>query len=354
MSDLRFDPLNNQWIAIATNRGDRPMEFVPMEQLRQQIVCPFCKGNEEETPAALAAYHADGSQLSEEDSSSWTVRVIPNRYPSFASEQSDESHAKGADANDLLETVGPFRRSLSAGIQELIIPSSKHLTSLSDLNEDELNVSFRAYRDRLLAAENNQTIKHAMLFMNCRLAAGASLGHIHSQLIGSPVLSDFVRSRMLRDLDSVERTGKSLIQSVMDWEIDQQKRVVAVTDHFCVLCPFASRFAFQVWIVPRSETFSFLTCPDAVRDELASLCRRTVARYETVQDNPAYNLLFHTPPVNHSHEHLNGSESGQRPNQSYFELFPRLTRAAGFEWGTDIWVNPVSPESAARRLRDDS
>ncbi len=337
MSDLRLDPINQQWVAIARNRRDRPMEFVPMEQLRQQMICPFCKGNEEETPSALAAYRADGSiLLNNEDLSNWSARVIPNRYPSFSFRATEDR-----DQPDLgNQSYGPFEFNHSQGIQELIIPSSRHVSSLSELSDRELQLSFRACRDRLEYAKSLEYIKHAMLFMNCRLAAGASLGHIHYQLLGTPVISESVTSRTHRAEAYWNENGRSMMVDLANWEIAEGARIVDSTDNFCIVCPFASRFPFQVWIIPRNEKFNFVSCDEAVRNELASHCRNIVTKYEATLDTPAYNLLFHANPF--------GAVNGQ---MNYFELFPRLTIAAGFELGTDIWVNPVTPESAARRLR---
>jgi UDPglucose--hexose-1-phosphate uridylyltransferase len=139
------------------------------------------------------------------------------------------------------------------------------------------------------------------------------------------------------------KNGHSMLVDLGKWEMAQEARVVDVTDNFCVVCPFASRFAFQVWIIPRNENFDFISCDEEVRNELAWHCRSIVTKYESTLDTPAYNLLFHTDPF----ESVNGQIG-------YFELFPRLTLAAGFELGTDIWVNPVAPESAARRLRPEN
>ena len=337
MSDLRHDPIDDRWVSIARNRRDRPMEFVPMEQLRQQLICPFCKGNEDETPDALAAYKADGTLLApNDDSSNWTVRVIPNRYPSFSS----YSQATRDEPDIGTLDYGPYQSNRSHGIQELVIPSSRHVTSLSELTDVELKLSFLAFQDRFNHARALKYVKHAMLFMNCRLAAGASLGHIHTQLIGSPIVSNQLVSRVERNEAHFQQHGHSMLMSLAEWEIDQKARIVEVTDNFCIVCPFASRFAFQVWIIPRADKFDFVTCSDVMRDELAMHCRNLVSRLETVLDHPAYNLLLHADPFAISDK-----------SHSYFELFPRLTRAAGFEWGADIWVNPVAPESAARRLR---
>ena len=312
------------------------MEFVSLEQTRKQIICPFCLGNEEETPEALAVYHADGTRNETcEDPSSWTVRVIPNLYPSF-SQCSPENNGRPTDQ----ETArGPYQLIRPDGIQEIIIPSPRHVISMSELTDNELTLSFQAFQDRTKHVRSIEYVKHAMLFMNCRAAAGASIGHIHTQLVGSPVVSGHLRSRVERNEAHFRKHGCSLIESLTKWELANESRIVEVTDNFCIVCPFASRFAFQVWIVPLKRNFDFLTCSAAVRDELAMHCRSLISRIEALLDNPGYNLLLHMDPFGMSDIGI-----------CYFELFPRVTRAAGFEWGTDIWINPVAPEAAARKL----
>ncbi|MEM7784058.1 MAG: DUF4921 family protein [Planctomycetota bacterium] len=334
MSDLRYDPLNDQWVTIAANRRDRPMEFIPIEKAQQQLlICPFCRGHEVETPEAIATYRPDGKlQTASDDPSNWSVRVITNKYPSF----SQNGFSKKAQPFD----SGPYLSNSSSGVQELIIPTPRHLTTVSQLSQHELLMSFWVYQQRISAHRAMEGIEHSMLFLNCRSAAGASLSHLHTQLIGTPVIGGFLKGRTERNQAYFEKHGVTLIQALMDWEIKQGRRILEVTDNFCVVCPYASRFAFQIWIIPRNETEDYATLSDHKRDELARICQSLIGRYETIMDEPAYNLLFHFQPF--------AVQSGRH---WYLELFPRLTRAAGFEWGTDMWVNPISPETAAGRLK---
>ena len=125
----------------------------------------------------------------------------------------------------------------------------------------------------------------------------------------------------------------------MAWELDQGVRVVQETEHFVMLCPFASRYACQVWIVPRCNESRFVQNSEQTNTELATLCRSYVERLEKLLDQPAYNLLVNSTPTSQPHDFW------------FVEIFPRTTRAAGFELGTDVWVNPVSPETAAKRLK---
>jgi UDPglucose--hexose-1-phosphate uridylyltransferase len=333
MSDLRHDPINDQWITVAGNRRDRPMEFIPLEQTRQQLICPFCKGNEDETPVAISAYRGDGTLTgADDDPSDWLVRVINNKYPAFS--------LNGSTTNVDTQANGPFQSMSASGSQELIIPSPRHVTSISELTSHELLLSFWVNQQRIKHVQSKPQIKHAMLFLNCRSAAGASLSHIHHQLIGSPVLGGHLRGRVDRNAAHARQNGCSILRSMMDWEIKQGKRILELTDNFCVVCPYASRFPFQVWIVPRKHESDFCECPDEIRDEAATLCQSWISRLESVMENPSYNMLLHIEPF-----------AVKQNRHWYFEIFPRLTNAAGFEWGTDIWVNPISPESSVRRLR---
>lgn len=327
MSDLRFDPVSGTWIAIARNRLERPSEFTPSEQVHQNLICPFCIGNEEQTPASIAVYGENGAEQPL-DSSEWKVRVFPNKYPSF-------SHQ-----SDVRVESGPYGSSIANGMQELIIPSARHITSLAELTDDELKTTFLACQQRIACMKSDESIKHAMLFMNCKAAAGASLGHIHLQLIGSPVVSSHLQDRVDRNQASVRENGQPWVSKLARWEVKQEIRMIRQSEQFDVFCPFASRFPFQIWIVPRQNRVSFVDCSADLRDAMALEIRESIRTLEEIADHPPYNLLLHQAPFHDSeYDHW------------YIELFPRLTSAAGLELGTDVWVNPISPEMAAKRLR---
>lgn len=335
MSDIRFDPILEHWVTIAPNRNDRPVEFLPTERVIKRLLCPFCAGNELETPSTIESWNSEGKKIT--DDQEWLVRVVANKYPSFSVDNGNNGIP--SEANQQAPGDGLYDSFSGHGIQELILPSSKHLQSLGELSDKETLVSHLAYRDRIASAAS-QNLPHAMLFTNCRSSAGASLEHIHSQLIVPPILSGAVIQRTSRNTAYREKNDQHLVHALTGWELDQSDRVVEKSEHFSVVCPYASRFSFQTWIVPDAKLPGFHLCPDDVIEELAMLTRKQVMRLESILELPAYNVLYHLPPF---------SETKTQP--WYVEIFPRLTIAAGLELGTDIWVNPVSPEIAARRLR---
>lgn len=339
MSDLRHDPIDDIWVAMAGNRRARPVEFVAAGQRRQQMICPFCQGNEAETPPAIIAFGESGQVIPGTMSNpNWIARVISNKYPSFSSKTGNPSEQSSSTISGALPP--PFRVSGNPGHQELIIPSPRHCISVGELSKTELEISFLALQNRLRAIRQDNDVKHVMLFLNCRSDAGASLGHLHWQLIGTPLVSSLLQRRTERELSHQRSQRDSLVQELTHWEIEQETRIIHQTENFCLVCPFASRFPFQVNVVPKDSRLSLLTCDQSIRRELAQHCQFIVKCLESLLDNPAYNILLQLPPM-------------QRIDADpwYFQIFPRITKQAGFELGTDIWINPVAPETAARAIR---
>lgn len=343
MADLRFDPVTGVWVAIARNRDARPMEYVAIDTVQHQLICPFCSGNEDETPDPVLVFGPQGKQLTDpNEQTNWLSRIVPNKFPSLAGRIPDR--LRGNDDKEIGHKYGPFSSLETDGIQEILIPSPRHIFSFSELSDEELLTAMVVLQFRLAALAEDKSTEHVMLFMNCRLEAGASLGHIHLQIMSSPKTSVALQHRRLRDLKHREENNEPLIQTVATWEKQQEKRVLQVTDHFTVLCPFASRFAFQVWIIPHDLQRNFAKLTPAESAELGLLLRTYVSRIESELKDPAYNILLHQEP--HKRAPANDSFCPW-----YVELFPRVSRAAGYELGTDVWVNPMSPELAANRLR---
>jgi len=328
MSELRFDPINNQWVAIADNRAERPNEFQRLLTRKEPVVCPFCAGNESATPPELMTVpHGDKRQP-------WLIRVVPNKYPAF--DNSPSACQTPALALQRRQQ-GPYRSTLPVGAQEVIIHTPRHVESLSQLDKQERYAGFRVFRQRVCGLRANPNIEHPMLFLNCRAEAGASLQHVHSQLIGTSFLNPTLRDRWSRLDAHLQATGETLIQSLAQWELKQQTRIVESSPHFVALCPFASRFSYQLWIIPKQPLSAFQQITDAQSDELADLCVKYIRRLEHELGDVSYNLLFHLAP-----------RAYQSTEHWYVELFPRLTQQAGLEWGTDWWINPVPPGQAAR------
>jgi UDPglucose--hexose-1-phosphate uridylyltransferase len=322
MSEFRQDPLSRHWVIIGGERAGRPNEFVEAATRASGLSCPFCAGHEADTPPAIATYGANGKRK-------WLVRVVPNKFPAVTP---DEAPA-GIVTNGSLPGFGRH---------EVIIESPRHVASLSELTDAEAEAAFAAYRDRLQQLKSEGYYRYVQVFKNVGPAAGASLEHVHSQLVALPSVPEVVEQELAASGDYFRQHRRSLLLDMLEREITAADRIVAQTKHFVAFCPYASRFAYEVWIAPRRHQPRFEDVETGELGELSRLVREMVGCIERAVGQVAYNYFLHTQPFDmpaHDHYHW------------HIEIIPRLTKVAGFEWGTGCFINPYPPESAAADLR---
>lgn len=326
--ELRKDPIVGRWVIIATDRAKRPVP--PKDEPYPPIeTCPFCEGNERHTPHEILAYRSRGTRP---DEPGWRVRVVPNKYPALQIE---------GDLNKRGD--GIYDRMNGVGAHEVILECPFHEASLTNLTEENIREIMWVYRDRLVDLKKDPRLVYGMLFKNVGAAAGASLEHSHSQLIVTPIVPVNVWEEMTGALEFFNYRGRCIFCDMVYQESSTGKRVVMETQHFLAFCPYAARFPFETWLVPKHHNSHFENIQKIEVDELATVLKTVLMKLEVALDRPAYNYIVHTSPFDtqmlpHYHWHV--------------EVIPRLTRVAGFEWGTGFYINPVPPEQAAAFLRD--
>ncbi|WZO97584.1 galactose-1-phosphate uridylyltransferase [Isosphaeraceae bacterium EP7] len=328
MPELRKDPILGRWVIIAIERAKRPHDY--KSAAHQQLDgdnCPFCEGNEAQTPAEVLAYRERGTLPNHPG---WRVRVTPNKFPALKIE--GDLDKRGDGMYDMMAGVGAH---------EVIIESPRHHVSMGELPEEAIREVIWAYRDRMVDLKRDQRFLHGMLFKNVGAAAGASLEHTHSQLIVLPVVPVTVWEEMMGSLEFFNYRGRCIYCDMILQESTQQKRIVLDTPHFSVFCPYASRFPFETWIVPKAHSSHFENITKSAVDDLGTVLKSVLNKLEVGLDKPAYNYIIHTGPFDH----------GDLPHYHWhIEIIPRLTNIAGFEWGTGFYINPVPPEAAATFL----
>ncbi|MHB8900020.1 MAG: galactose-1-phosphate uridylyltransferase [Thermoguttaceae bacterium] len=329
MPDLRKDPIVGRWVIVATGRTARPNDFETSPRIRRDRLCPFCEGNEDSTPGEIVAYRNPGSQANREG---WRLRVVPNKFPALEIDGELQKCAEGI-----------YDRMQGIGAHEVIIESPGHLVSTSQLTDEQVREVLRVYRDRLVDLKKDPRLVYGMIFKNVGAAAGASLEHTHSQLIVTPIVPINVWEEMTGSLEFYNFRGRCVYCDMVQQERSSEKRIVLDTPGFVAFCPFASRFPFETWIVPKTHASHYENIQKGGIDGLSGVLRKVIEKIETALDKPAYNYIIHTAPFDtqelaHYHWHI--------------EIMPSLTRPAGFEWGTGFYINPVTPEKAAAVLRE--
>lgn len=329
MPDLRKDPITGRWVIIATDRARRPDDFTRERVTpRDGRICPFCPGNEARTPPEVLAYRSGGAP----NRAGWHLRVVPSKFPALRVEGSLDR-----------EGEGPYDRMNGVGAHEVIIETANHNASPGSLTEKEYADTFFAFRDRMADLKKDRRLRYILVFKNYGEGAGATLEHPHSQLIALPI----VPKRVIEEMDGAKRhfdyRERCIYCDIIQHEAKVQQRVVLETDQFIVLCPYASRFPFEVWIMPRRHASHYETIDTGAVRNLAWVTRVLMRKMEKALELPPFNMIVSTaplqdPPYEYMHWHI--------------QIIPKLTRVAGFEWGTGFYINPTPPEEAARFLRD--
>lgn len=322
-SELRQDIVTGDWVVIATARAKRPDEFVsrdpmPVDDGRCLFDFPEESGQEKDV------------LIYEKGEQDWSLRVFPNKYPVVA---------RGRASRSLEE--GPYFAMTGVGYHEVIVTRDpqKHLALMEGWQAAEV---LDAYQERYLALMKKSTVKYIQIFHNHGKDAGASIVHPHSQLIAIPVIAPYVRSI----LDGAERFYQShrerVYSMMVDYELEVGKRVVFENDDFVVFAPFASRAAFELWVVGKRPNAYFERLTDAEKFTGAEALQQALRALYYGLENPAYNFYLYTAPA---------SGADHRHFQWHIQIIPRTAVWAGFELSTGIEISSLQPERAAEYLR---
>jgi UDPglucose--hexose-1-phosphate uridylyltransferase len=328
MTELRKDPVVGRWVIISTERAKRPQEFPPEPAPRREGVCPLCPGSERMTPPEILGYRQGGQP----NDPNWTLRVVPNKFPALRIEG---ELGKAAD--------GIYDRMHGIGAHEIVIESERHDVDLFELPVKRFEDVLWAYRDRLVDLKNDHRFKSVIIFKNHGAAAGASLAHSHSQLIALPVIPKRVIEEMTGCKEYYRFRDRCLFCDIVVQEMDQKVRIVEETGEFLAFAPYAPRFPFETWIVPKRHQCAYEMIEGDQANALAAVFRRTLRRLNLALENPPFNFIVHSAPF---------QERAADFFHWHIEIIPKLTKVAGFEWGSGFYINPTPPEESAKYLRE--
>jgi UDPglucose--hexose-1-phosphate uridylyltransferase len=327
MPELRYNILTREWVIIATERAKRPEDFAKKEKEKKVLppyvaTCPFCPGNEKLTPPATHVVP---------DTSSWRVRVTPNKFAAVS--QEGERKRK---------IVGIRRAVTGVGIHEVIVETPDHSKTTALLSDGEVETIIETYLNRFKFASQDPRIEQITIFKNHGDAAGTSLEHPHSQMIGTPVMTTQLRDRLFSALEHFDEFGECIFCRVLDQEQREGTRIVLETEHFVSFIPYATLTPFSILIMPRRHMACFVELSEAEIADLARNLRRTLGKLYKGLDNPDFNYVVRTAPKEYM---------GVKYYHWYVSIIPRLTKMAGFELGSGMFINTALPEENASFLR---
>jgi UDPglucose--hexose-1-phosphate uridylyltransferase len=329
MPELRKDPIHGMWVIVSTDRIRRPSDFAPEERNPIGGFCPLCEGNEDRTPPEIIAFRDNGTPP---NSPGWTLRVVPNKFPALRIE--GELGREGQGVYDKMNGIGAH---------EVVIETPLHSETLATLPLKAVENVLWAYRERIIDLRRDQRFRYVLVFKNYGLAAGASLEHPHSQIIALPIVPMRVSEEIEGARAYFHYKDRCVFCDIIRQELQQRSRLIIENKSFISIAPFASRFPFETWIVPKTHFPSFEHMESFEYEQAAQILSETLRRMNQVLDDPPYNYIIHT------------SSFQELDNDYYhwhFEIMPKMTKVAGFEWGTGFYINPTPPEEAAEYMRE--
>lgn len=327
ISELRQDLVTGDWVVIATSRTKRPDDFVSH---KREVIeddsekdCVFCHPEETGQEEDMLIYNTEKSD--------WSLRVFPNKFPAFQRMGEIKHFEKG-----------PHFGMDGVGYHEIIVPRD-HKKQIAQMNEMEVAEILDAYQERYIDLMNKKSVNYIEIFHNHGREAGATATHPHSQLVAIPVISPYVKL----ELDGAEEYWKAnkdcVFCAIAEWEAEKQDRVIFENEEFIAFCPFASRAAFETWVMSKKHKPYFERISDKEKIKGAEALQMAIGKIYKALDDPAYNFYIHTSPCDgkdypHYHWHI--------------EILPRTSVWAGFELSTGIEVSSIEPEKAAEFLRN--
>lgn len=320
MSVFRKDAFGRAWVLLSPERGLLSSDFGSVPQAPERSpLSPGAKG-----PVKEIATFRNG-----ETGEPWSMRVV-----SHPSDMLTSRHF-ATEGDELFLSGAPV------GYQELVVEHPDARQTLDNMPQEHVVDVLRLYRDRLALLAKRPGVKHVQLTRNVGRAAGALFEHPHAHLLALPVPNRWVEEEMEAGRQYHEEHGECLFCSVLRREFAAKERIVTSNAEFVAIAPFASKTPFETWILPRRHASAFADVPANHLPLLADILQGVLRALNDALDSPPYNMALHTSP---------------RPDQGgfhwHFEVLPRLTTQAGYDWGAGFFVNPTPPEDAARFLRE--
>ena len=338
-NELRKDYLLDRWVVIATERSRRPTDFAkPKTEPAKTMVCPMCTGNENMTPPALLLYQKNGAEimrsqdpLTGERPKNWLVRVIPNLYPAFSPPRQPGDEKQIVKSEYLWNAVGHH---------EVIVESPNHDEDPADAELPQLELVIGAYIDRLRELSVKSYVKYVSIFRNHGLEAGASMSHAHSQIIATPMIPTIIREEQKAARTFYEDNEKCIFCDILEGEL-KGPRLISEDRDFVVLAPYASVNPMEFWILPKKHAPNILELTKSEVSAFAKALKASLGALKTLVNDPPYNYGIH----------LALNPEAQDSYHWHLEVYPKLSTWAGFEKSTSVYINTVTPETAAESLR---
>jgi len=327
MPELRLNLISREWVIIAREKGKNPEDFIETKVVKRQPefveTCPFCPGNERKSPEEIGRIR---------DGEGWKIRVVSNKF----SKLSVEGDRKRWNT-ELKKRVN------GVGLHEVIVETPFHNHTTATMPAEQLSEVIETYKDRFIEIYRDPRVEHVIVFKNSGVSAGTSLEHSLSQIVGIPITPLAIRNRIEGAMRFFDETGDCLVCRTIEDELSDGKRILSDTEHFVSFIPYAALSPFHIWIFPKKHSGSFSAIESEEVRDLAVNLKSTMARLYHGLGQPDFNYVLRSG---------NPSQRDSEFSHWYLSIVPRVAMASGFELGSGMFINPLTPEAGAEFLRN--
>ncbi len=336
MHELRKDILLGRWVAVLSE-SKAPSEYeLPPNNKKEESSCVLCPGRENETPHEITSIRKPDTHF---NTSGWWVRALPSFKPVFQVE--GDLGRRG---------IGIYDRMNSIGANEILVESPEHNTRPEDMGLEQMIRVITLYRDRIADLEKDSRLRYILIYKNSGKDAGEIFSHPISYLMATPVIPKRVKDELDNAKQYYNYKERCIFCDIVREELRVGERIILETRNFVALCPYAAKFPFEAWIIPKRHSCAFHEIDYEEIEDMGLILMSMLKKLRRIFNEPPFNYFLHTAPnmvPRKNHWHTLGEDF-----HWHLEIIPRLMRMSGFEWGSGFYILPTSPENAAKYLRE--
>jgi len=335
MHELRKDLLLGRWVAVLSESKAPSAYEIPSHNTDTENRCVLCPGRENETPPEITSIRRPGLS----DKAGWWVRALPSFKPVFQVE--GDLGRKG---------VGIYDKMNSIGANEILVESPEHNKRPEDMGLEQMVRVITLYKDRLADLEKDSRLRYTLIYKNIGKEAGEIFSHPVSYLMATPVIPKKVKDELDNAKQYYDYKERCIFCDIVREELRVGERVILETRNFVAFCPYAAKFPFESWIIPKRHSCTFHEIAYYEIEDMGLILMSVLKKLRRTLNDPPFNYFIHTAPnmiPRRNHWHTLGEDF-----HWHIEIIPRLVKTTGFEWGSGFYILPTSPENAAKYLRE--
>jgi len=330
LSKVRKDYFSESFVLFTNEKLDK---IKKLKKVVKKKDCPYCPGNEHITgPADLVLISKEGAlaKLVDEEESfvkDWTVRVFLNKDAIVSPDE------------ERIFSDYPQYSEPAIGYHYVVVLSQKHTIDVSEIDSEQWTNILTTVQDKSRWLYSQKHVSYVAVYMNHGVEAGAEIEHPHLQIVSLPTVPPVIEAEAKFMKKPLREKGICPMCVIVKKE-ESSKRIIGKTESFITFAPWASKHPYEYWIFPRQHEVSFVKSTQKGISELSEVIHKSIESLTKTLGIVAFNLVVHSSPEKKTSKQIHW----------HIEIYPRIETKTGLEISSNIQVNKILPEEAAKKL----